>query len=119
MLGHNDEASIGPSKEKRSYIGNNSIDYSEMNSIGYQLNAFNSNQILGNIFNLNNSNTFLMGIDSKPNLESSIRSPIKIEPKLEITKKQVKSPEQASPKAVPINLNQSASPSTETAPVVA
>lgn len=52
---------VGLSKEKKGYnhIGNNSIDYSDANSLGYQFNAFNSNQILGTLFNMNNSNTFL------------------------------------------------------------
>lgn len=55
-----DELSIGMHKDKKSYIGNNSIDYSEVNSLGYHFNnGFNSNQLLGNLFNINNSNTFL------------------------------------------------------------
>lgn len=45
--------------QKKNYIGHNSIDYSQVNSLGYQFNAFNSNQILSGLFNINNSNTFL------------------------------------------------------------
>lgn len=59
MMDHQDELSIGAPKDKRSYKGNNSLDYSDVNSLGYQFNAFNSNQILGTLFNMNNSNTFL------------------------------------------------------------
>lgn len=59
MFDHQDDLSIGIIKEKGKYGNNNSIDYSEVNSIGYQFNTFNSNHVFTNLFNLNNSNTYL------------------------------------------------------------